>query len=211
MEGVLAASRCLERGRDSQARQHALYCAGNRSGTARSCGWRCPMPNTSMAIANEFLRKPGATGRLTQMQLLKLAYIAHGWNLAVSGTPLISEDIQAWDYGPVVPALYDHIKFYGSRPITREIQDTDDQVYRFFSKSSGRAGHPYHANVSESEKDVIERVWQRYGMYSGLKLSDLTHRPGTPWFETYFGDGKGAVIPNGRIRAHYLELARSGA
>ena len=84
-----------------------------------------------MAIANEFLKKPNATGRLTQMQLLKLTYIAHGWNLAVNGEPLVSEPVEAWNYGPVIRDLYNHIRFYGSDPIKRPIADTDSSAFCF--------------------------------------------------------------------------------
>ena len=163
-----------------------------------------------MAIANEFLKKPGALGQLTQMQLLKLAYIAHGWNLAVNGQPLITEQVRAWDYGPVVPDLYDHVKYYGTGPVTKVITTSDSEAYRFFGDKNA-SGTPYEANVSAAEADVIDRVWQRYGHYSGFKLSDLTHKPGTPWFQTYFSEGRSAVISNDLIRQHYLELARAGA
>jgi uncharacterized phage-associated protein len=169
------------------------------------------MSNLSMGIANAFLRKPGALGNLTQMKLLKLTYIAHGWNLAVNGAPLILEDVLAWDYGPVILDLYDHVKFYGTEPITRPITDMDNQIFKFFRSKKPEEADVYEAALLDSEKDVIERVWRRYGQYSAFKLSDLTHKPGTPWYETYFGDGEGknAVIPNGRIRAHYVELARA--
>lgn len=73
------------------------------------------MPNhRPEAIANEFLRKSGV---LTQMQLQKLAYMTHGWNLAVNGEPLVDREPEAWDRGPVFPDLREHIKAAGSRPI----------------------------------------------------------------------------------------------
>jgi uncharacterized phage-associated protein len=167
------------------------------------------MPNNSMAIANEFLKMPGAVGRLTQMQLLKLVYIAHGWNLAVNGAPLIAEPVRAWDYGPVIRDLYEHVKFYGSNPIQRPIADTDREVYRFFGSAAPKQSEVYKAHLSEPEQDVVNRVWHRYGSYSGPRLSSLTHKPGTPWFQTYFGEGKNHVIPNERIREHYIELAKA--
>lgn len=167
------------------------------------------MSSSSMAIANEFLKMPGAVGELTQMQLLKLVYIAHGWNLAVNGEPLVSEPVRAWDYGPVIRDLYDHVKFYGSKPIDRLIADTDSEVYRFFGAIAPKESEVYKADLTVAERDVIQRVWHRYGRYSGPRLSSLTHKPGTPWFQTYFGEGKNAVIPNDRIRDHYISLAKS--
>lgn len=167
------------------------------------------MPNTSMAIANEFLKKPGALGRLTQMQLLKLAYIAHGWNLAVNGSPLLSEPVRAWDYGPVVTDLYDHIKFYGTGPVTNLVSTADSVATRFFGSAQRNDAEVYEASLTPQEQAVIDHVWQRYGMYTGFRLSDMTHKSGTPWFQTYFGEGKNSIIPNDRIRQHYVELARA--
>ncbi len=47
----------------------------------------------STEIANEFLKMNGAMGRLTQMHLQKLVYIAHGWKLALVGEPLADDAI----------------------------------------------------------------------------------------------------------------------
>jgi uncharacterized phage-associated protein len=169
------------------------------------------MPNLSMAIANEFLKKPGALGVLTQMQLQKLTYIAHGWNLALNETRLVADELEAWDYGPVFPMLYDHAKYFGKSPISRLITDRDDDKISFFLGTSAEHGKPYEALLSGPEREVLNRVWDRYKYYSAFTLSDLTHKPGTPWYETYFGRGKNAVIIDQLIQEHYLELAKSGA
>lgn len=166
------------------------------------------MPNVSMAIANEFLKKPGALGVLTQMQLQKLTYIAHGWNLALNEKRLVTDELEAWDYGPVYPLLYNHAKYFGKSPIPRLITDRDDDKISFFVE---RTGKPYEATLTADEREIIDRVWDRYSSYSAFTLSDLTHKPGTPWYETYFGRGKNAVISDQLITEHYLELARRSA
>ena len=146
------------------------------------------------------------------MQLQKLVYIAHGWNLALNETRLVADDLEAWDYGPVFPLLYDHAKFFGKAPITRLITDRDDDRYAFFVRSmSEPTAKPYEAKLTTAEQDVIDRVWNRYKSYSAFVLSDLTHKPGTPWYETYFGRGKNAVIIDQLVQEHYLELAQSGS
>lgn len=169
------------------------------------------MPNLSMAIANEFLKRPDGVGTLTQMQLQKLTYIAHGWNLALNDSRLVSDDLEAWDYGPVFPMLYNHAKYFGKLPIPRLIAERDDDRVSFFIGNQAAHGSPYKAKLSPEESEVIDKVWDRYKNYSAFKLSDLTHKPGTPWYETYFGKGKSAVIDDDLIQEHYLELAKSGA
>ena len=57
---------------------------------------------TAQAIANFFLWQE----QITQMKLHKLLYYAAGWHLGFTGEPLFDEDIEAWQYGPVVPSIY---------------------------------------------------------------------------------------------------------
>lgn len=161
----------------------------------------------SVAIANEFLKMQGGRA-LTQMQLQKLVYFAHGWNLALNGEPLVDEAPEAWTYGPVFPDLYEHTKFFGKAPIGRLITPDDDEVARFFTRS--KSSRPaYMANVSERESAIIRHVWKRYGSLSGPRLSALTHQPGTPWFETYRdGKGKNKPINAELIKGHYDQLAQ---
>ncbi|MFQ5632018.1 MAG: Panacea domain-containing protein, partial [bacterium] len=55
----------------------------------------------SRLIANyfiDFARKDGVA--ISPMKLQKLVYFAHGYYLAITGQPLIEEEIQAWRYGP---------------------------------------------------------------------------------------------------------------
>lgn len=162
----------------------------------------------AVAIANEFLRKPGGFA-LTQMQLQKLVYFAHGWTLALTGNPLTLEQPEAWAYGPVYRDLYDHSKFFGRGPISREITSADDEAARFFMHQKG-ANEPYRAKLDRIERAIIDHVWKRYGSLSGAKLSALTHQPGTPWSNTYReGQGQNCVIPNNAIETHYQEIAKS--
>lgn len=166
------------------------------------------MPYRAVEIANEFLRLPGAAAQLTQMHLQKLAYIAHGWNWAINDAPLIVDDIEAWSFGPVVRDLYEHTKFFGSQPIGRLITPDDNKVGRFFG-GTGEAT-PYSAELAPREREIISQVWARYGGLSAIRLSELTHQPGTPWFQA-FQRGRNTQIDERAIRAHYDALADRAA
>lgn len=158
--------------------------------------------HSSMSIANEFLRLAGDAG-LTQMQLQKLVYIAHGWNLAINGEPLVAEDIEAWDNGPVFRELWDHLTRFGSATITRLI--TPAQRRSFFGRRDDPS--PYAADLTESERAVVESVWKRYGGFGAFTLSGLTHQAGTPWHKAYFGIGRNAMLDQDEIGRHYRDLA----
>lgn len=154
------------------------------------------MPNhPSLAIANEFAAKTTAT--IPQMKLQKLVYMAHGWNLAINREPLIADRIEAWDGGPVIRVLWNHIRDRGY-----------DLHNRFFTNPFN--GEPWVANISASERAVLDHVWSKYKNYSGTDLSNLTHQPGTPWSNAYFGRGRNAPLIDTDIQHHFVELGRAG-
>lgn len=147
----------------------------------------------SAAIANAFVELNG--GPLPQMKLQKLTYIAHGWNLAISGQPLVSDVPEAWDNGPVFRLIWDRIRDFG---LTMQ------------GKVRAPSGEVYTAALSPQERAVINHVWNKYRGFSQFDLSDMTHQPGTPWTEAYFGRGRNSPLSNATIRQHYHELALAG-
>lgn len=146
---------------------------------------------SAITVANEFIRLGRQEGkRFTPMQLLKLVYITHGWMLGFFNKPLINENIEAWKYGPVIPALYQAVKRYGGNEVAEEIP---------------AAGHQ---ELTSEEKSVINFVYKKYGELGGIRLSMITHQPGTPWSRIFSHEGWGDVITNDVIREHYAELCK---
>ncbi len=145
----------------------------------------------SRAIANRFLALAEEhNDTLTPMQVLKLVYIAHGWRLGLYGTPLISDEVEAWQYGPVIPVLYNAMRQYGGNPVKGRLRvDRDDPALR------------------SDERSVIEQVYEIYGSMSGPALSRLTHAKNSPWDRTYKPGRFGVVISNDLIEDHYERLA----
>lgn len=148
--------------------------------------------HSACAIANAFVDIGGVY--MPQMKLQKLAYIAHGWNLAISDEPLIGETVQAWDGGPVFRSMWNAIRDYGTRD----------------GKIVGPGQKEISELLSDSERAVISHVWKKYGAYSATELSAMTHRPNTPWSKAYFARGRDAPIFNADIADHYKELAFAG-
>jgi uncharacterized phage-associated protein len=156
------------------------------------------MPNHSpLVIANEFLKRRSGTAIPAQMQLQKFVYIAHGWNLAINGDPLVSELPQAWDNGPVFRSIWNHIRDYGFGSKTKLLEDPVTHL-------------PIEESLLQNEEAVIDHVWKKYSHFSGIELSRMTHEPETPWSMTYFSRGQNCAIPNEEIKQHYVELALSG-
>lgn len=123
------------------------------------------------------------------MQVVKLTYFSHAWNLALHGRSLISQDVVAWQRGPVIVDIHESLQVYGSSEITRPI-DVDSEA------------------IGEEEEDILNQVYDQYGPLHAFNLSALTHVPGTPWFQVWNEKGMGAKIPNEMIRRHYEKVAK---
>ena len=144
---------------------------------------------SAVTIANKFIERAQRDGvSLTNMQLQKLVYIAHGWALALLDQGLIYEPVEAWQWGPVIPSLYHSLSQYGSGEVTGPINVLGGK------------------NVRPLEEALLESVWKGYGKMSGFKLSTITHRKDTPWSRTMKAFGLRSFIPESYIRDHYRHL-----
>lgn len=160
------------------------------------------MPNhDARAIANWFIER----GRLdagrafTPMQLQKLVYISHGWNLALNnGQRLVAEPVEAWDYGPVYPRLYSGLAKWGADGVRSPIG----------ALGAGWLERPIVPQVDAEEAQILEAVYEGYAELNGPQLSNLTHAPGTPWTATYEPGVRHKVIPNELIERHFRELSQ---
>ncbi len=156
--------------------------------------------HSPLAIANEFLRRAEREGReLTHMQLQKLVYLANGWNLAATNRPMIEDDPEAWEFGPVYRRLFDALKKYGRSPVGELIRWGDDTP---FSLDDGEVASE---ELSDEERTVIDMVWKAYGHMQAFQLSALTHQDGSPWSRTY-EPGRNRRIPMDLINEHFKDL-----
>ena len=153
------------------------------------------MATSAPTVANRFLELAKDRGKtLTPLQLMKLVYIAHGWMLGLHSRPLITDNIEAWKFGPVIPRLYSCVKEFGSAPVQGPLKE------RWFS-------HPNP--LDDTEEDVIQQTFEVYGGLSGIRLSALTHQKGTPWAKTWSPNSWATQIPNDLISEHYTQLAHA--
>jgi len=140
-------------------------------------------------IAKQFLQFAQDEGiGVEPMKLLKLTYIAHGWHLGFYGKPLISNTIEAWKFGPVIPDLYHITKRYGFSNV-----DIDTIKRRSIN------------TLSENDLKFLKVIWGNYKQFSGLDLSTKTHIEGSPWFKSYDGTFN-KIIDNDIIKEYYKGL-----
>ena len=127
----------------------------------------------------------------TPLEVIKLVYISHGWMLGIYNRALSLEPAEAWIYGPVIPEVYHSYKSFRGTPIDEQRVDR--------TKS-----------FDPEQQVLINEVVRQYQDYSGVQLSSITHRVGTPWYRVYRGGrGLGAIIPNRIISKYYRRLSQS--
>ena len=150
--------------------------------------------HSAVKVAKHFVDKANATKDgcedMTLLKLMKITYIAHGWMLGLYGKPLISEDVEAWQYGPVIPELYRETQQFGRS----HISSLPDE---------------YSVELTEHEDSVVDQTFDGYSSYTAGQLVALTHGKGTPWYTVTKGKryGAGIIIPNHVIQQYYHDIS----
>jgi uncharacterized phage-associated protein len=176
------------------------------------------MAFSARAVANYFIEKASSEGRtLDPMQLQKLVYFAHGWHLALTGKPLIRERVEAWPYGPVVSDLFQAFKRWGSGAIQEPAPApaAPSAASRMFLKPSQWPTADYAADLERemtgfddivATKQFLDRIWEVYGGFTAVQLSQMTHQPETPWSvvrRTHPGQ-RSVEIPDDAIKKFFM-------
>ena len=171
----------------------------------------------SKGIFNYLWEKANNEGiSLSPMKAIKLVYFAHAWYLGFEKKPLLTESIEAWKYGAVIPSLYDSLKIYGGGKIAYPIFK-DSKYNKYFwdiivqkplNISDGDLKKDMISySLDSREEEIINAVWNVYKNKTAIELSNIMHQPGTPWSEIW-KDGNcpdHAVIPNELIQNYYVQ------
>ena len=122
------------------------------------------MAYKALDIANKIISKTDLEhgDTISNLKLQKMMYYQQGFHLAYFGTPLFDEDIVAWQYGPVVPSIYQEYKSFESNSI-----------------STSKEG----ISLSDDEEELFNNVYEEYNQFSAVALMKMTHEE-TPWKTT---------------------------
>ena len=148
-------------------------------------------PVSAIAVAQVFLDLASGCGkRLSNTQLQKLVYFAHGIHLAVFDTPLIDDPVKAWDFGPVIPNLYEKLRIFGRGFVNSDLApETRD-----------------HIDPQGNEAKAISSVWNTYKDYDAWQLSAITHIANSPWDKIWKQNNNHyGLIPNHLIADYYKQ------
>lgn len=118
----------------------------------------------ALEVACAFVAYYGRDIRPTNLKLNKLVYFAQVESLRRRGSTLFEDVIEAWQYGPVEPAVYHAFKCYGNSVVTDP---------------------PFVPEVCEEDMKLIADVASTYGKLSAFDLVSLSHREGGAWSLVY--------------------------
>ena len=142
---------------------------------------------TASHIANYFLWRAWEEGvKITPMKLIKLVYIAYGWNLVMNSDNkyLFKEPILAWNHGPVIPSLYYEFREFGKNPIPKGNYSAvfnDYEEWELNGKARKLESVPIISDSDTLILQILNAEWNHYKNFDGVELSKITHREGSPW------------------------------
>lgn len=145
------------------------------------------MPVSSLSAARWICKT--SKWRITNLELQKLLYLAHMYHIGRTpdNSPLVREEFEAWDYGPVLPTVYHAVKGFGAEPIR-------DVFYRV-------------PDITDDEiKNSLREVYDALKDASPSRLVAMTHRDGGAWSVVYDHNSRGKKIPNSLILKEYQSL-----
>jgi uncharacterized phage-associated protein len=109
---------------------------------------------------------------VSNLALQKLLYFAHGHFLMETGKPLVQGAFEAWNNGPVHPAVYHAFKTVGRAPI--QVRATGRNV---MTGETRALDLPRNSDVLR----YLRRVLDAYGHLSPGLLVAISHAPKGPW------------------------------
>jgi uncharacterized phage-associated protein len=130
-------------------------------------------PFDPRAVANLMLDVADTNGHpLTHLALQKLLYFAHGLFLVERKVPLVMGYFEAWEYGPVHPAIYQAFKQAQTKPISFRAGSVNLLT---------GARSPIAAPEAAAVRQHIGRIIAQFGRMHPARLVEISHANGAPW------------------------------
>lgn len=117
---------------------------------------------------------------VTNLRLQKLLYFVQAKNLIESKQPCFDDEIEAWDFGPVVPAVYHTYKIFGSWDIFAETTPP---------------------RISKSIAGNMDSILDYCKDYPTFQLVEITHKQ-APWINAR-SNGQKSIITKQSILEYF--------
>ena len=138
---------------------------------------------SASCIANYFIEN---TKSIDNLRLNKFVYIAYGLALVYKERELFKDRIEAWEYGPVIPAIYHEFKKYKDKKIIEQsyiLDQNEKKEFSFIDKkdkgakevldaASKRDIMELQSTIAES-KNSLEKIITKNKNDTDIKLKDI--------------------------------------
>lgn len=117
---------------------------------------------------------------ISNLKLQKILYFVQASFLVENHEECFTERIEAWDFGPVVPEVYQEFKMYGSStiPYIDSYIDLSNGIWESTRK-------PYDESIiSFEDRKIIDEMVDQCSKYSARDLVEITHSQ-APWTDSY--------------------------
>lgn len=121
----------------------------------------------SIDVANYLIERWGQDYPVTNLKLNKMVYYAQVESIAMTGEPLFDDCIEAWQYGPVEPAVYHAFCSHGRSRITEPTE---------------------RVQIEPEAAQIIDSAANKFGSLSAFDIVSLSHRPDGAWAKVYTPD-----------------------
>lgn len=131
---------------------------------------------------------------VNNLKLQKILYFLQAEFLITTGHELFSDDIEAWDFGPVVPSVYYRFRIQGTNHII--MHDEDLEIAPKL--------------ISREDRKLIDPVLDMLQPYSAIQLAEITRKQAV--WKRYYNDRyreyrtdniKFATIPTWAIKNYF--------
>lgn len=151
------------------------------------------MPQNVMDISKWFIQNNSDASRRSfpgHIKLQKLLYYSQAMHLAINDDVLFTNEIQAWENGPVVSSVYREYEYNELIENTLPIEELD-----------------YSSTIDQDSLRILETVNYVYGNQTGDQLIELTHSE-EPWkeLEDLANARMNPTITVSKIREYYKSL-----
>lgn len=140
----------------------------------------------ALSVASYIIQRCNSQNKtISNLKLQKILYFVQAEFLVTKNQPCFAEEIQAWDFGPVVPIVYQKYKVFGGANIP---------VLGKFKKDT---------IISKYDQNLINDIMDECTQYPTSILVKITQHQ-TPWEKAYY-TGVSNVISLKSIKKYFSE------
>lgn len=140
----------------------------------------------ALDVARYIINRYDTQGKtISNLKLQKILYFVQAEFLVAKNKSCFVDEIEAWDFGPVVPEVYHKYKIFGGSNIP----------------VLGNSGFPNV--ISKGDQVLVDRIMDACATYPASVLVDITHSQ-APWIDAY-SYSRNAIISKKSIKDFFKD------